>query len=115
MSATHCLILDSALSPLDSSDSLSQSSHLAFANLVRKKSLIEFSYQKTLINVSSLYFLSQLSVYLLRDTQVTEPKNAIKLTEDLDSEYNGLYSMIKREREKYGAGRKAVAGCLLEA
>jgi hypothetical protein len=46
---------------------------------------------------------------------VTETKNAIKLTEDLDSEYNGLYSMIKREREKYGAGREAVAGCLLEA
>jgi hypothetical protein len=52
---------------------------------------------------------------MLRDTQVTETEKAIKLTDDLDSEWNGLYSMIKREREKYGAGRKAVAGCLLEA
>jgi hypothetical protein len=52
---------------------------------------------------------------VLRDTQVTEAENAIKLTGDHDSEYNSLYSMMKGEKEKYGAGRKAVVGCLLEA
>jgi hypothetical protein len=39
-------------------------------------------------------------VILLRDTQVTETENAIRLTEDLDSEYNSLYfNDQERKRE----------------